>query len=89
MSIYRLTAKQTQIITTIHAHQQAKEEDIDFDQLLAELPYETSKESMQFSIRALIKKGMVSKGNSVTRRGRSRRTFSITVFGKTMLGLEA
>lgn len=89
MSIYRLTDKQIQIITTIHAHQQDQEEDIDFDQLLEELPYRTSKESMQFSIRALIKKGMVSKGDYVTRRGRSRRTFAVTVFAKTMLGIKA
>lgn len=87
MSIHRLTEKQIQIISTIRAHSEVYGEDIDMNQLIDSLPYKTTKESLQFSIRALIRKGMVSKGETVTRRGRSRRTFIITEFGKTMLGM--
>ncbi|MFP5300025.1 hypothetical protein R2R70_02265 [Cobetia sp. SIMBA_158] len=87
MSIHRLTEKQIQIISTIRAHAEVYGVDIDMNQLIESLPYKTTKESLQFSIRALIKKGMVEKGETQTRRGRRRRTFIITAFGKTMLGM--
>lgn len=88
MSIYRLTEKQIQIVSTIHRHWQENDEDIDMNQLLDELPYRTSKESMQFSLRALIKKGIVVKREAlVTRRSRARITYGITQFGKMLLRL--
>lgn len=88
MSLYRLTEKQIQILSVIHQHRVFQEEDIDMDQLLTELPYQTSKESMQFSLRALIKKGFIEKNDQwAVRRGRARRTYSLTEFGKTMLRL--
>lgn len=45
---------------------------IDLDQLLERIPYETTKESMQFSIRALVKNQLISKKDRESRRGRSR-----------------
>lgn len=83
----RLTVKQIQILQTIRKHWEAHYEDIDIDQLLDELPYETSKQSMQFSIRSLIKKGLILKVDCETRRGRSRRVIKITPFAKDMLNM--
>ncbi|MFP3342679.1 hypothetical protein R0J87_09225 [Halomonas sp. SIMBA_159] len=88
MSLYRLTEKQIQILSVIHQHRMDQDEAVDMDQLLAELPYTTSKESMQFSLRALIKKGFIKKNDQwAVRRGRARRTYDLTEFGKTMLRL--
>lgn len=88
MSHYHLTEKQIQIVSAIHKHFVEKEEDIDMNQLLEEIPYTTTKESMQFSLRALVKKGIVVKRETwAVRRGRARRTYGITIFGKTMLRL--
>lgn len=85
---HQLTEKQIQIVSAIHTHTVNFEEDIDMDQLLNELPYKTSKESMQFSLRALIKKGFIVKREKwAVRRGRARRTYALTNFGKTMLRL--
>lgn len=46
---------------------------LDMDQLLEALPYETTKESLQFSLRHLIKRGYLVNGEPETRRGRNRR----------------
>lgn len=51
---------------------------LDMDQLLERIPYETSKQSLQFSIRFLIKKGFVEKGETEVRRGRKRRILKPT-----------
>lgn len=45
---------------------------LDIDQLLEALPYETTKASLHFSIRALIKHGMVEKREREKRRLRMR-----------------
>lgn len=76
-----LTAKQKLILGLIAAgnpHAQP----IDFDQLIDRLPYNPSKESMHFSLRALIKKGLVEKGGLDLRRGRSRRLILATPLGE-------
>ena len=72
-----LTAKQRQILTVLI---DANRDDggnfeswCDIDQLLDRLPYDTSKQSMQFSIRALINKKLVVKGDTELARGRKRR----------------
>jgi len=82
-----LTTKQIQILQTIRKHWENHHEDIDIDQLLEELPYQTTKASMQFSIRALINKGMILKLHRETRRGRSRRVIKITPFARDMLNM--
>jgi DNA-binding MarR family transcriptional regulator len=64
---------------------------IDFDQLIERVPYLTTKESMQFSVRALVAKDLISKGPTEIRRNRSRRLYSITPLGLhwcAMLGLK-
>lgn len=51
-----LTDKQKDIIKTINlGHERGHL--LDLDELLEVLPYKTTKQSMQFSIRALVKKG--------------------------------
>jgi hypothetical protein len=60
---------------------------IDLDQLLERLPYETTKQSMQFSVRALIGRGMLEKGARQNRRGRSRVTLCPTAFARQQLRL--
>lgn len=57
---------------------------VDIDQLLERLPYKTSKQSMQFSIRTLIKHGALTKGETDSRRGRKRRVYIATELGKIM-----
>ncbi|EIP1841375.1 hypothetical protein LR934_004766, partial [Salmonella enterica] len=53
-----LTDKQKDIIKTINlGHERGHL--LDLDELLEVLPYKTTKQSMQFSIRALVKKGLV------------------------------
>ena len=55
-----LTDKQKDIIKTINlGHERGHL--LDLDELLEVLPYRTTKQSMQFSLRALIKKGLVEK----------------------------
>lgn len=53
----------------------------DLDQILDNLEYETSKESLQFSIRKLIAKGLIEKRDLEHRRGQYRRVISLTKKG--------
>jgi hypothetical protein len=53
----------------------------DIDQVLLNLDYETSKASIQFSIRALIKNNWVAKQELEPRRGQHRRVLSLTQEG--------
>jgi len=59
----------------------------DLNELLERIDYRTTKESMQFSIRALIKAKMLYKGHRETRRGRGRVTYYPTEFGLQMTRL--
>ena len=54
---------------------------VDLDEVLDRVPYETTKQSIQFSIRALVKKELIEKQEREKRRGRSR-----VVLGPTELG---
>lgn len=51
---------------------------LDIDQLLEALPYETTKASLHFSLRALIKHGMIEKREREKRRCRMRRVIAPT-----------
>lgn len=53
----------------------------DLDQILEALPYDTTKSSIQFSLRALIKKGLVEKGELRFRDGQHRRVIKPTYRG--------
>lgn len=79
----RLTAKQIEqmkVITTGNADGSP----VDLDQILERLSYKPSKQSYQFSLRALIKHGLVEKGPRETRRGRERQTITPTGLGSAM-----
>lgn len=56
---------------------------VDLDQLLERLSYKPSKASIQFSIRALIDRGLIERKPFEERRGQKRR-----VLGPTAKGLE-
>lgn len=57
---------------------------VDMDQLLERITYKTSKESMHFTLRALIRNGLITKANREIRRGRSRVLFEVTELGKSV-----
>lgn len=85
-----LTEKQKAILRTLYlGHDRGHL--LDLDELLEILPYKTSKQSMQFSLRALIKKGLVEK--SVVRArgddGYQRRTLGLTAMGRASVKLMA
>lgn len=66
-----LTTKQSQIVAVVYQ----KNTDgtlIDLDQLLDRLPYETTKQSIHFSLRPLIERGFLKKAGHEKRRNRSR-----------------
>lgn len=51
---------------------------LDLDELLTALTYETTKQSLQFSIRALVKHGLIEKKGLELRRGHQRRVLAPT-----------
>jgi len=58
---------------------------VDIDELLDRVAYRTSKQSMQFSVRALATRGLIVKGKD-KRRGALRVTFTPTKLAKQMMG---
>ena len=58
---------------------------IDLDQLIEEVDYEVTKESIQFTIRRMIDHGVIEKADSEKRRGRRRVLFRTTELGHTTL----
>lgn len=68
-----LTEKQKAILALVIAAN--VDGPIDFDQIIERVPYLTTKESMHFSMRALVAKDLVQKGPTEIRRGRSRRLY--------------
>ncbi|EEY5722542.1 hypothetical protein FZN30_00915 [Escherichia coli] len=78
-----LTDKQKDIIKTLNLGYQ-RGHLLDLDELLEVLPYKTTKQSIQFSIRALIKKGLVEKGHTRQRSDNRyhRRTLGLTTLGR-------
>ncbi|EHN0222835.1 hypothetical protein KHC89_004592 [Escherichia coli] len=78
-----LTDKQKDIIKTLNLGYE-RGHLLDLDELLEVLPYKTTKQSIQFSIRALIKKGLVEKGHTRQRSDNSyhRRTLGLTTLGR-------
>lgn len=84
-----LTDKQYRILTVIvtgNGRDDAGDVDpVDMTELLDRLSYRTSKDSMQFSIRALVKHGLVEKAY-LKRRGATRAVFKPTHLAAVMLG---
>lgn len=85
MSPTRLTSKQVHILDVIVAGNGLDGDGnlipVDLDELLGRLGYETTKASIQFSLRALVARGLIVKGAQVERRGRSRATYYPTAAG--------
>lgn len=79
-----LTSKQRQILLTLKM-QSADGDFMDLDELLMRLPYRTTKQSLQFSIRALIGHGLIEKKGLAIRRGRQRRLLGLTPAGYEFL----
>ncbi|HAG5788006.1 TPA: hypothetical protein GFX75_003730 [Escherichia coli] len=78
-----LTDKQKDIIKTLNLGYE-RGHLLDLDELLEVLPYKTTKQSIQFSIRALIKKGLVEKGHTRQHSDNRyhRRTLGLTTLGR-------
>lgn len=76
-----LTTKQRAIMTVIIAGN-PDGSFADIDEILDRLSYETTKQSLQFSLRALAAKGCIQKMPTEIRRKRSRVVYSATESGK-------
>ena len=80
-----LTSKQIDLLLTI-GKRNPDGGALDLDQLIERLPYKPSKQSVQFSIRALIAHGLIQKDAPEKRRGRTRTLISLTETGQMMIG---
>lgn len=91
MSNLFMTNKQIQVMKVILKGNGADESGnfipVDIDQLLERIPYETTKASMQFTIRYLIKKGCITKEHEI-RRSYNRAIYIPTEQGKSMMKQE-
>ena len=83
-----LTSKQKDVIKTLNLGYE-RGHLLDLDELLEILPYRTTKQSIQFSIRILIKKGLVEKHGIRQRAtdGRQRRVLGLTAIGRAKVKL--
>lgn len=80
-----LTKKQSELIQVI-ANGNEDGTHADLDQVIERLSYNPSKQSIQFSIRALVGKELVTKGGREKRRGRMRVLIVPTEMGKHYAG---
>ena len=76
-----LTTKQQEIIKVIGKGNEDGSI-VDLDQLIERLSYKPSKESIHFSIRALIKHELIEKAGMEKRRGRSRSLIRLKPLGQ-------
>jgi len=72
-----LTTKQSELLRVISAGN-GLDMPADLDEILERVRYETSKQSLQFSIRALIAHGLIFKKGIEKRRGRQRQVIEAT-----------
>lgn len=80
MKLRGLTRNQTELLTLVKAG--GPDGHLDFDQLLDELSWTPTKEAAQFTIRALIKKGVLEKLPELEfRRSRNRICYRLTAEG--------
>ncbi|NTX17943.1 hypothetical protein [Burkholderia cepacia] len=82
-----LTVKQIEIMKVVVAGNAADAtwSPADIDQILERLPYRTTKESLQFSLRALEKHCLIDRGATEHRRGRVRRLVAPTPTGSAVI----
>jgi DNA-binding MarR family transcriptional regulator len=78
--IPRLTTKQRELMRVFVAGN-GVDDVMDLDEVLENLEYDTTKQSLHFSIRALIKHGLVEKVGCEKRRGRRRQLLKVTPMG--------
>jgi repressor of nif and glnA expression len=76
----RLTVKQIELLTVISKGTQSGTS-LDIEQILDGINYETTKESLQFSLRALIKHKLIIKKGMEKRRCYNRVVIEATAFG--------
>jgi DNA-binding MarR family transcriptional regulator len=85
----QLTNKQVQILNVLVKGEGVDAQGAlipaDLDQLLERLDYKTTKASIQFSIRALIARGLIAKAGMENRRGRKRVLLAPTETGKSLV----
>lgn len=74
------TTKQLEILKVIYTANPDKTQ-VDLDQLLERLSYQPSKASIQFSIRALVGKGLIKRVGTEKRRGSRRVLFAMEPLG--------
>lgn len=87
MTIRKLTKNQNAVLITLFTenshHDTDLEDALDIDQLLERVPYETTKETIQFTLRSLGTRGYAQKGLSkVYRRGKWRVVWKLTESGQ-------
>lgn len=93
MSKMSLTVKQVELLTVIAKGNGPDPNKVgamlpaDLDEILERIRYETTKQSLQFSIRALIKHGFIEKLGLAKRRGRMRVLIGATELGRQMVGM--
>jgi DNA-binding MarR family transcriptional regulator len=80
-----LTTKQIDFLNTV-GRRNPDGGALDLDQLIERLMHKPSKQSVQFSIRALIAHGLIQKDAPEKRRGRTRTIISLTKAGEMMIG---
>ena len=80
-----LTIKQIEIMKVVVAGAAAGAA-TDLDQIIERLPYKTTKESLQFSLRALERHELVARSATEYRRGRVRRLIVPTELGHAVIG---
>ena len=87
MASIRFTAKQRAILEVL-ATGNVDGTPIDLDQILERLEYETSKESLQFSLRSLVKHKIIEKVGREKRRNRQRVLYELTKQGRFITGVK-
>lgn len=80
-----ITPYQFELLQRVSDLQKLHGEPPDLDQVLELLSWMPSKPSVQFTIRAMIDKGLISKRPAELRRGRVRVTFAIEKLGRQAL----
>lgn len=80
----RLTIKQIELLTVI-SKGVGPDEPCDLDQVLDLIRYETTKQSLQFSIRALLARDLIIRKGTEKRRGRMRQVIEATALGRSMV----
>lgn len=78
-----LTIKQIALLKVVHTGN-TDGSPVDLDEILERLDYDTTKQSLQFSLRALIAKGLLEKAGTEKRRNRVRVLFELTSLGAAM-----